>query len=385
MNLFTIVLGTYKQHATRSVFTFLSIVIAFALFSLLAALRHGVTGQLTFAVAQRLDTSNANLQGGGMPVSYYQKILTVPGVKAATYIFTFSGYSGDPHNRVGGFFIPSDNIFQIYPELQLPQSQQQLWLADQQGVMVGPALAKRMGWKAGDTVPIQLMPKKNGSTTWYFHVDGIYHTDLPSVYQSYFVAHYRYFNESVGIPAFRNTAGAFIEHIGDPREGQKISAMIDALFKHTTPQTFTEPEQIETISYLRQFADIYAMSLYIGLAVFFSLLLIVANTIAQSVRERTAEFVLLRVVGFRHFRVTLLIWLESLLLILAGAVFGLAFGYGVVLLLYPRVAALLSAFALTWTAAGYGIILYVTLSLLASLVPAQRVIHLQPSAVLRGK
>lgn len=385
MNIFVFLLGAYKRHATRTIFTFLSIVIAFTIFGLLAALRHGVSGQLTYAVAQRLNTSNANLQGGGMPISYYQKIASVSGVIAATYIFTFNGYYKDPHNRVSGFFVPSNNVFKIYPEFKLTQNERQAWLIDRQGAIVGPALAKQMGWKAGDTIPVQLMPQKNGSTTWYFHLDGVYVTDLPAVYQSYFVAHYDYFNESGGIPVFQNTAGEFIERIGDPRNAQRISNAIDAIFTHSSPQTFTEPEQTETVSYLRQFADIYAMSLYVGLAVYISLLLIVANSMAQSVRERTNEFVLLRVLGFRHLRIVSLIWLESLLLMMAGTVAGLVLGYCAVLLLYPHVANLLSTFSLTWQPVLWGILLCVIFSLLASVVPVQRIAHLHVGAVLRGK
>lgn len=385
MNTFALLFGAYRLHAARTIFTLLSIVVAFILFSLLAALRHGVSGQLTFAVAQRLDTSNVNLQGSGMPISYYQKIAAVPGITAVTYIFTFSGYYQNPSNRVGGFFIPSSNVFQIYPEFELSQDQKQAWLTDRQGAIVGPALARRMGWKVGDTIPVQLMPQKNGSTTWYFRLDGIYATDLPTVYQSYFVAHYDYFNESVGIPTFQNTAATFIERINDPRNAQRISNAIDAIFTHASPQTFTEPEQTETVSYLRQFADIYAMSLYVGLAVFFSLLLIVANNMARSVRERTDQFVLLRAVGFRHLRVIWLIWFESFLLMMAGTIAGLLLGYGVVSLLYPHVANLLSTFSLTWQAAHWGILLGVTFSLLASIIPAQRITRLHVGAALRGK
>lgn len=385
MNTFALLFGAYRLHAARTIFTLLSIVVAFILFSLLAALRHGVSGQLTFAVAQRLDTSNVNLQGSGMPISYYPKIAAVPGITAVTYIFTFSGYYQNPSNRVGGFFIPSSNVFQIYPEFELPQDQKQAWLTDRQGAIVGPALAQRMGWKVGDTIPVQLMPQKNGSTTWYFRLDGIYATELPTVYQSYFVAHYDYFNESVGIPAFQNTAASFIERINDPRSAQRISNAIDAIFTHASPQTFTEPEQTETVSYLRQFADIYAMSLYVGLAVFFSLLLIVANSMARSVGERTDQFELLRAVGFRHLRVIWLIWFESFLLMMAGTIAGLLLGYGVVSLLYPHVANLLSTFSLTWQAVHWGILLGVTFSLLASVTPAQRITRLHVGAALRGK
>ena len=383
MNTPTLVWSALRRRKARTLFTFLSVVVAFVLFSVLAAVRQGMLGQLTISVAERLETNNKISQGSPLPVSYYGKIVTVPGVTAVTYLNGFQGYFKDPRDRLQ-VLVFSPTFLQVYREATLPPAQMHAWLTDRQGVIVGPALVRRMGWKVGETIPIQSkVPQKDGSTTWYFHLDGIYHADLPAAYQSFFVAHYRYFNESVANPRLQNIVFQYIERITDPRDATAIASAIDGLFKNSSPQTLTQSEAAETISYIRQFGDVSAMVIYVGIAVFFSLLLIISNTLAQSVQERTAEFAILRGLGFERGWLARLVLQESLLLIVSGAVLGLALGYEVTRLLYPSVGNILQTFALTWGAAGLGILLSIVFALLAGLVPVQRITRLRVAEALR--
>ena len=383
MNTSTLIWSALRRRKARTVFTFLSVVVAFVLFSVLAAVRQGMLGQLTVSVAERLETNNKISQGSPLPLSYYGKIVTVPGVTAVTYLNGFQGYFKDPKNRLH-VLVFSPTFLQVYREAILPPAQMQAWLTDRQGVIVGPALVKRMGWKVGDTIPIQSkVPQKDGSTTWYFHLDGIYHADLPAAYQGFFVAHYRYFNEGVASTQLQNVVFQYIERIADPRDATRIANAIDKLFENSTPQTLTQSEVAETISYIRQFGDVSAMVIYVGMAVFFSLLLIISNTLAQSVQERTAEFAVLRGLGFERRWLARLVLQESLLLIVSGAATGLALGYEVTRLLYPSVGNILQTFALTWSAAGLGILLSIIFGLLAGLVPMQRVTRLRVAEALR--
>ncbi|MGB9428836.1 MAG: FtsX-like permease family protein [Gammaproteobacteria bacterium] len=383
MNTSTLIWGALKRHKARTIFTFLSVVVAFILFSLLAAVRYGMMGQLTVSVAERLDTNNKVSQGNPLPLSYYQKIVTIPGVAAVTYLTGFNGYYKDPKNafQILAF---SPTIFTVYAEAKLPLGQLRAWLTDRQGVIVGPDIAKRMGWKVGDTIPVQSkVPQKDGSTTWYFHLLGIYHADLPTAYQSFFIGHYQYFNEGVADAKSQNLVFQYIERVDDPRNTTRISNAIDTLFANSSPQTLTQSEVQETVSFIRQFGNITAMVIYIGIAVFFSLLLIVGNTLAQSVRERTSEFAMFRALGFKRGWIILLVFQESLLLIVSGGILGLILGYLVTRLLYPGVGNLLQTFGMTWNAAGVGIALSLLFGIVAALVPMQRVTRLQVAEALR--
>lgn len=367
----------------RTIFTFLSIVVAFALFGVLAAVRFGMLGQLSIASAERLDTANKINIFGLQPLSHYDKIIQVPGVTAVTYIMGIPGHYREPGNVVPMTFW-SPTAFQVFSEAKVPAGELRAWQDDPQGVIAGPALAQRMGWKVGETLPIQSkIPQKNGDTTWYFHLDGIYHADLPQAYQGLFFGHYQYFNEGVAVPALQNVVIHFDERIDDPRNAERISTAIDALFANSSPQTLTQPEIQESISQVRQFGNITAMVTYVGVAVFFSLLLIVGNSLAQTVRERTAEFAMFRALGFGPGRINRILLGEALLLVVSGAVAGVALGWLVTGLIYPRVGNLLPTFGMTWSAAVAGIMLSAVFAVLASLVPMQRIAGLHVAEALR--
>lgn len=367
----------------RTIFTFLSIVVAFALFGVLAAVRFGMLGQLSIASAERLDTANKINIFGLQPLSHYEKIIQVPGVTAVTYIMGIPGHYREPNNVVPMTFW-SPTAFQVFSEAKVPAVELRAWQDDPQGVIAGPALAQRMGWKVGETLPIQSkIPQKNGDTTWYFHLDGIYHADLPQAYQGLFFGHYQYFNEGVAVPALQNVVIHFDERIDDPRNAERVSAAIDALFANSSPQTLTQPEIQESISQVRQFGNITAMVTYVGVAVFFSLLLIVGNSLAQTVRERTAEFAMFRALGFGAGRINRILLGEALLLVVSGAVAGVALGWLVTGLIYPRVGNLLPTFGMTWSAALAGIMLSAVFAVLVSLVPMQRIASLRVAEALR--
>lgn len=383
MNSLGLIWGALMRHKARTIFTFLSVVAAFILFSVLASVRHGMYGQLVVAVAQRLDTDNK--AQGSLPLSYYQKISTVPGVTGVAYVNGFnSAYYKDPKNQFRVLFFNVKSLFTVYPEFSLPAGERQAMLGDRQAAIAGPDLAKRMGWKVGQTIPVQGgESQKDGSTTWYFHLVGIYHADLPSIYQNFFVAHYNYYNEGVADPKSQNIVFQFVERIADPRQGQAISNAIDKLFENSTPQTLTQSEQIGALSQIRQFGNIGAMVVYVGLVVFFTLLLIIGNTLAQSVRERTGEFAMFRALGFKRFWLVRLVLMEALCLIVAGGIVGLILGYFITRALYPTVGNYLQTFGLTWDAAGIGIAISIACSLVAAFVPVQRVARLQVADALR--
>ncbi|HKT32615.1 MAG TPA: FtsX-like permease family protein [Gammaproteobacteria bacterium] len=384
MNSFTLVWVAIKRRRGRTVFTWLSVVVAFILFGILAAVRYGMFGQLNIINAERLITNNLVTQGDSMPLSYYDKIITVPGVTAAMYLGGLQGYFKDPQNSVRVLFANSHSVTRVFPEFTIEPEQLQTWLGDRQGAIAGPALAQRMGWKVGETIPVQSqVAQKDGGTTWYFHLDGIYHTHLPSAYKEFFVGHYQYLNQAVADPRLQNKVFRFFERIDDPRNATRISNAIDDLFANSSPQTLTQPEAQEVVSFVRQFGNITAMVVDVGVAVFFTLLLIVGNSFAQSVRERVPEFAMLRALGFKPGRIMLLVISESLLLLVSGAIVGLILGWLITRTLYPVVGNLLGTFELTWNAAGAGVALAIVFGILAGLVPLWLITRLQVAEALR--
>jgi putative ABC transport system permease protein len=386
MSKFGLALSAFRQHRGRTVFTILSVATAFAIFAIFFALNQGLSGQINYTLAQRLITINKLMAGDvTLPVSYANRIAAVPGVSVVSWSKQFETYYRQPGNVVPVLAFPR-NVLQVYPEFAFAAlAERRAFLSDRRGAIVGPALAKRMGWKAGDTIPLEGGPlQKNGSTTWIFHLDGIYSANLPEGYQSLFVTNYDYYNEGIADPRLKDRVYQFDTLIKDPRAVSRVSHAIDALYAGATPQTMTFSEQQLTLSGLREFGDVGAIILYIGAAVFFTMLLITANTMANSVRERTGEFAMMRALGFSRWQLTGLVFLEAVVMMIIGAALGLGIGFELCRLMTPYVTDVLQAFAFTWVAAGAAAALALLFALLASLAPGWRVTRLPVAAALRG-
>jgi len=159
---------------TRTFLTLLSVVTAFLLFGMLDSVRvafnsgGNVTGANRMVVASRLSITQM------LPYSLAAQIPTIPGVKQSTYAAWFGGIYQDPKNFFPNFSV-GPNYMDLYPEFELPAVQRKAWDADRQGAIVGETLAKKFGWKVGDTIPLQatIFPTK-GSNDWSFRLDGIF-------------------------------------------------------------------------------------------------------------------------------------------------------------------------------------------------------------------
>lgn len=383
VNSLHLIAATFLRHKGRTLFTWLSVVTAFMLFSVLAAVRYGMLGRLAISSAERLDTYNLISEGDPLPLSYYGKIASVPGVTATTYLDGFQGYYQHEENTVVAL-AASQTIFDLFPEIKMPARELRTWHGDRQGAIAGSALATRLGWKVGDSIPIRsVVARKDGNTTWYFNLDGIFHTSLPAASQN-FIIHYEYVNNAVADPGLHDVVGEYEERIADPRQVTRISDAIDNLFADSSPQTLTQSDEQDALNEVRQFGNVSAIVIYIGIAVFFSLLLIIGNAVMQSVLERRGEFAVFRAMGFSPAWILRLVLKEALLLLVSGSLVGLALGWTLTRAVYPRVGDVLQTFQLTWDAAIAAILLSFALGAVAALISARRIVGLQVAAVLRG-
>jgi len=375
-------LSTFRRHKGRTLFTVLSVATAFAIFAILTAIEQGLDGRMSLASAQRLDTSTA--MNVALPVSYAATIRSIPGVVSVTYLSGFGGYFRDPNNVVPVLAFSLPSVLKVYPEFAIPDDQKEAFLKDRQGAVVGDVLAQKMGWRVGQTIPVEGgPPQKNGSTTWTFHIDGIYHTDLPAGYQKFFMVNYEYFNEGLAPSPTKDTVQNFNELVDDPKDIDRVARAIDTRFMNASTETRTESEQQETMSSLRQFGDVGAVVTYIGLAVFASMLLITGNTMANSVRERMGEFAMMRALGFGRLQLALIVLRESAILIGVGTALGLLAGWGLSLLMESVMTAVLRGFAVTWMSVEFAVALAILFALATGLLPGRRVAELPVAATLR--
>ena len=385
MKYFHLIWAALFRSKTRTLLTLLSVVAAFLLFGMLDSVRvaFNAGGQVTGA--NRMVTMSRLSITQMLPYSLDAQIEAVPGMKQAAYAAWFGGIYRDPKNFFANFSV-SPNYLDLYPEFKLPDAQKKAWLADQRGAIVGESLAKRHGWKIGDTIPLQatIFPTK-GSNNWQFTLRGIYVVEDPKQkgQENVLFFHWKYFDEANDY--VKGRVGWFIVQSANADGADRMAQAIDALSANSDHETKTQTEQAFNQSFAKQFADIGLIVTAIMGAVFFTLLLLTGNTMAQAVRERIPELAVLKTIGFSNRSVLWLVLGESVLLVVLGGLLGMGLAAAIV----PAVGAasggmvqLPGLLAQTW---GTGLALMLGIGLLVGLLPALRGMRLNIVDALAGR
>ena len=370
---------------TRSLLTLLSVTAAFLLFGMLDSVRVAFNSGGEVAGANRMITSSRLSITQMLPYSLTEQIRATPGVKQAAYAAWFGGIYRDPKNFFANFSVSPDYL-DLYPEFKLPDAQKKAWLADRRGAIVGAALAQRHGWKVGDTIPLQatIFPTR-GSNNWEFVLRGIYTVDDPKqkAQENVLFFHWKYFDEANDY--VKGRVGWFIVNPTSGNGADKVASAIDRLSANSDHETKTQTEQAFNQAFAKQFADIGLIVTAIMGAVFFTLLLLTGNTMAQAVRERIPELAVLKTIGFSNRSVLWLVLAEAVLLVLLGGTIGL----GIAALLVPAVTAasggmiqLPGMLAQTWL---LGLLLMLLIGAVVGLLPALRGMRLNIVDALAGR
>jgi putative ABC transport system permease protein len=374
-----------RRRKARTIFTFLSVLIAFVLFAFLAAVKVAFRAGVDVAGADRLFTTHKVSIIQPLPKAYHEKIAAVPGVTAVTHSSWFGGIYQNPNTGFQGVFqspVEPEAYLAMYPEFVLDEAERKAWFEDREGVVVGRKTADRFGWKVGDRVPVQatIWTKKDGSKTWEFNVRGIYEGREKGTDTTQFLFHYDYFDEARQWG--QGIVGWYVVRIADASKAAEIGKRIDEVFANSPNETKTVTEKALAQSFADQIGDIGAIIQWILAAVFFTLLLVIGNTMAQSVRERTGELAVLKTLGFSNGGVLGLVLGESLLLALAGGALGLGLGALLIAGGDPT-GGFLPVFYFPEFDQVLGAVLVVVLGLVAGLLPAIRAMRLRIVDALR--
>jgi putative ABC transport system permease protein len=331
MKFLPLVWRNLRRRKVRTLFTTLSIVVAFLLFGLLAALNLAFTMGVDVADMDRLILTHKVSLTQLLPLSYESRIEAIPGVVGVVHQTWFGGVYQDPKNFFMQMPVDPERWLRMYPEYRLPEVQRKKFIADRTCAVVGRATADRFGWKVGDRVPIQatIWVKRDGSRTWEFDICGIFDAAKKGVDTTPFIFHYDYFDEARRYA--RGLVGWYVIRIDDPSRAKRIIDRIDSTFANSEYETKTVPEKAFAQAFAAQVGDVGAIIRAIVTAVFFTILLVAANTMAQSVRERTSELAVLKTLGFGNGLVLVLVLLESCAIAVAGGGIGLALAWLLVL------------------------------------------------------
>ena len=368
----------------RTLLTILSTVVAFVLFGLLAAVRMGFRAGVDVSGADRMMVTHKISIIMPLPVSYQDPIRNVPGVQEVTHANWFGGIYKEPKNFFPQMAVDVTNFLDLYPEYVLPAEQKKAWQADRTAAIVGRATADRFGFKAGDHVTLEApWLRKDGGRNWEFNVVGIYDGTKKGTDTSGMYFNYDYMKESIASSSIANQVGWYIIRIADPSRSLEVAKRIDAQFANSPAETKTQTEKEMAQGFANQVGNIGALVTWIVAAVFVTLLLVVANTMALSIRERVGELAVLKTLGFTHVQVMMLVLVESCAVALLGA----ALGLGAALAVVPGIGRALQQFVPVFfvpprdIAMGFAIALL--LGLAAGLPPALQAMRLRIVDALR--
>lgn len=383
MKYFSLVWAGLWRKKTRTVFTMISVVIAFLLFGLLQGINQGFSKTIGSLDVDRLYVSARTGMTDGMPISYLTRIRAVPGVRAVSMWAYFGGYFREAKTPIAAFATDATALFKVYKEMKIRPEYLEAMEKTRTGVLIGEQLAAQHGWKVGDRIPLgtSIWTNKSGSNTWEFDVVGTFDASAYGAGFPTFYLNYSYFDEARSFG--EGDVHYYIVSVQDPTQADRISREIDAMFANSTVETRTQTESALAQSSLKQLGDINFIANAIVGAVLFTLLFLTANTMMQSVRERTSELAVLKTLGYSDAKVLTLVLVEALLLCLFAALLGI--GIAALVFQAPALQKLFGNFSMPAIVALMGLGIALVLAFVSGLPPAWRARQLNIVDALAGR
>ena len=365
----------------RTTFTLLSIFVAFLLFGILMTIRTAFSFGVEMAGLDRLIIIHKVSLIMPLPVAYQARLQTTPGVEMVSHQTWFGGVYQDPANFFANMAVEPETFLKTYPEFVLPPDQAKVWFGDRQGAIIGRDLAARFGWEIGDRVPLTatIWQPKGGGQTWEFNIAGIYDGG-DNVDKTQFFFQYDYLDENRAMG--EGQVGWYVVKIGDPSKSLEMSRTFDQMFANSSAETKTTTEKGFVEGFAKQIGDIGAIMIAISSTVLFIFGLVAASTMAQSVRERTSEFAVMKTLGFSGGAILALVLAESLFIACVAGGLGLGVAWLFVQAGDPT-GGLLPIFALPARDLAIGGALMLAMGVLAGVVPAFGAMQLKITDALR--
>ncbi|MGZ3457132.1 MAG: ABC transporter permease [Archangium sp.] len=319
-----------------------------------------------------------------LPLSYMSRISAVPGVSDITFYGFFGGRYGESQKDFfGTAFIDPPSFMKVFTEVVVPAQQVTAFEADPCGALIGKDLAKRYGWKPGDRVTLKgtIYPGD-----WTFTVRGVYDVSSGGMDTSSFFFGFRCLNEK--LPQERkDRVGAFMVRVEDPSRSAAVATAVDAMFANSPYPTRTESERAATLGFIAMMSAIITAVKVVSTVILLIILLVIGNTLAMSVRERTRDLATLRAMGFKSGRVVSLVLFESVVIGLVSAGLGVLISppliKGFVAAVGSQLGGGLPKNFMRESTLLFGALAALGVSLLAGIIPALRAIRVSVAEGLR--
>lgn len=303
------------RNKRRTLLTISSLVVSLFLIISLATILTEFDRGTEEASPLRLVSRHAVSLGFVIPMAHLQKMKTVPGVKEAMPFSWFGGIYKDERNFFANFAVDARKMRDVIPEIKMSDAEWQAFINDRQGAMVGAKLVKLYGFTPGQRITLK-SPIYNQSVE--FIIRGVYTgSDEKTLYFQY-----DYLNELLPEWA-KNQVSTFSLLANTPEDVPRVSQAIDSIFANTDAPTKTESEREFALSFQTMMGGVKTFLYAIMAAITFSLLLVMGNTMAMTVRERTKEVGTLKAIGFQRGTITALFLGEALMVACIGAAIGI--------------------------------------------------------------
>jgi putative ABC transport system permease protein len=323
MGLLRLLLRNALRHKLRSALTVLGVGVAVLAFALLRTVVTAWHAGVEASAANRLITRHAVSFVFPLPLAYRDRIAQVDGVDKVTFAIWFSGVYIDKNQFFARLAVDSETFFDVYPEFLIEREQFETFKRERNATIIGIDIANRYNLKLGDIMTVEgdVYPGK-----WEFVVRGIYRPRDQSTDPATMMFHYKYVEEWARreMPARAGDVGWYIVRVHDPDNAAAISQAIDRLFANSRAETKTETERAFQQSFLSAASAVIAAMDIMSFLIIGIILLVVANTMVMSARERTHEYAVLKALGFSGGQLFFLVAGESLILAVLGSAVGLS-------------------------------------------------------------
>jgi putative ABC transport system permease protein len=314
------------RHKLRSILTIIGVAIAVMAFGLLRTLVGVWYLGVESSSASRLVTRNAISLVFTLPISYEAKIRSIPGVKGTSYANWFGGIYITEKNFFPNFAVDARTYLDLYPEFVLDPGEKKAFILDRKGCVVGRSLAQRFGWKIGDVVTLKgtIFPGQ-----WEFVVRGIYRGAEKSTDETQFFFHWDYLNETMKktSPRRADMVGIYVVGLEKPERAAEVSLAIDGLFKNSLAETLTETERAFQMSFVAMTEAIVVAVQIVSYVVIVIIMVVAANTMAMTARERISEYATMKTLGFGAWHIAGAVFGESISIAMIGGMLGVVLSF----------------------------------------------------------
>lgn len=321
MFLIKLIIRNAFRHKLRSALTVIGVAIAILAFGLLRTLVGLWYLGVEQSSATRLVTRNAISLVFPLPISYKERIRQVPGVKNISWGNWFGGIYIDEKHFFPNFAVEPRSYLDLYPEFVLSPEERDAFIRDRRGGVAGRKLAAKYGWKVGDIITLRgtIFPGQ-----WEFVLRGIYRGAQKNTDETQFFFNWAYLNETLKrtVPRRADQAGFYMIGVANPDQAAQVSQAVDAIFRNSLAETLTETEKAFQLSFVSMTEAIMIAIQIVSYVVIVIIMVVAANTMAMTARERIAEYATMKTLGFGGRHIAVVVLGESLVIALIGGVAG---------------------------------------------------------------